>query len=74
MIIVIIILLFLVYNSIENFATSPGTMIQLAAKGPQDIALTGFPEDGVYLYAYRPIRSERSELNPRIRRRMFGIF
>ena len=45
------ILLFLVmfdYLDVESFATSPGTLLQLAAKGPQDCYLTGCPRYGYY--------------------------
>lgn len=41
-------LLFLIYlfggfDLIERAATSPGTLLQLVAKGPQDVYLTGYP-------------------------------
>lgn len=31
-------------------ATSPGTLLQLVAKGPQDFYLTGVPDQGFYGY------------------------
>lgn len=39
----IIIIVIIYFRKSENFATSPGTLLQLAAKGPQDIYLTGLP-------------------------------
>tara|TARA_R100001163_G_scaffold65729_1_gene64317 strand:+ start:7772 stop:8047 length:276 start_codon:yes stop_codon:yes gene_type:complete len=37
---------------VEPFATSPGTLLQLIAKGPQDVYLTGYPNRPYYKYSY----------------------
>jgi len=41
--IIFLIILFGDFDLIEKFATSPGTLLQLVAKGPQDVYLTGYP-------------------------------
>ena len=60
-ILLIIILLALSYKVIEQWgATSPGTLLQLNAKGSQDYYLTGPPQYPYYPYFdranfYRPM-------------------
>jgi len=50
-ILILLILIFtqFIYDATEQFSTSPGTMLQLVAKGIQDQYLTGLPEvpDGI---------------------------
>jgi len=48
--ILIYILIFTDIQLIEDFGTSPGTLVQLYAKGPQDYYLTGSPSIGTINY------------------------
>jgi hypothetical protein len=50
--ILIYILIFTDIQLMEDFGTSPGTMIQLYAKGPQDQYLTGPPSVDTLAYDY----------------------
>lgn len=50
--ILIYILIFTDIQLIEDFGTSPGTLVQLYAKGPQDLYLTGPPSIGTLDYNY----------------------
>ena len=43
LIILFVVVIYSLTSGIEGFATSPGTLIQLAAKGAQDSYLTGIP-------------------------------
>lgn len=49
---IVVAVLFLSSNIYEGFM-STGTLVQLAAKGPQDWYLTGWPQGhGIYWYPY----------------------
>ena len=49
---------------IETFATSPGTLLQLVAKGPQDAYLTGYPSYfNEYVYDPVPASKFRKDLH-----------
>ena len=50
--ILIYIIIFTDIQLIEDFGTSPGTLVQLYAKGPQDLYLTGPPSIGTLDYNY----------------------
>jgi hypothetical protein len=55
--IILFIIIFTDVELVESWATSPGTLIQLAANsGPQDFYLTGYPTRGQYNeYVYDPV-------------------
>lgn len=54
---VVVLLLVTTGSKTEQFATSPGTILQLMAKGVQDAYLTGLPR---YSFDYSPYYYNRS--------------
>lgn len=62
-ILILLILIFsqFIFDATEQFATSPGTMFQLLAKGRQDQYLTGLPEVPDGIQTRSPIRIERGK-------------